>query len=103
MNMRVQLQNDQSAEVFSRQLLHIGNGKLPVNETSRRISLPDNFCNLVILKVFPNIQLNYRNHYWLSERAILAAKNKDVFQFNNVIQSSIQSEEITYKSIDTVV
>ena len=26
-----------------------------------------------------------------------------VYQFNNAIQSSIQSEEITYKSIDTVV
>ena len=34
-NMRVQLQNDQSADVFSRQLLDIGNGKLTVYETSR--------------------------------------------------------------------
>lgn len=106
--MRVQLQNDQSAEVFSRQLLDIGNGQLPIDET-RRISFPDNFCNLVtskeelIEKVFPNIQINYRNHDWLSERAVLAAKNKDVYQLNNFIQSSIQSEEIIYKSIDTVV
>ncbi|GFQ78164.1 ATP-dependent DNA helicase, partial [Trichonephila clavata] len=95
MNMRVQLQNDQSAEVFSRQLLDIGNGQLPIDET-RQISLPDNFCNLVtskeelIEKVFHNIQINYRNHDWLSERAILAAKNKDVYQLNNLIQSSIQ-------------
>ena len=108
-NMRVQLQNDKSAEIFSRQLLDIGNGQLPVDETSRRISFPDNFCNLVtsreelIGKVFSNIQINYKNHDWLSERAILAAKNKDVNQLNNVVQSSIQSEEITYKSIDTVV
>ncbi|XP_039282843.1 uncharacterized protein LOC120351029 isoform X2 [Nilaparvata lugens] len=108
-NMRVQLQNDPSAEVFSRQLLEIGNGQLPVDETSRQISLPDNFCNLVtskeelIEKVFPDIQINHRNHDWLSERAILAAKNKDVYQLNNVIQSSIQSDETTYKSIDTVV
>jgi hypothetical protein len=29
-------------------------------------------------EVFPNIQTNYKNHDWLSERAILAAKNKDV-------------------------
>jgi PIF1 helicase. len=57
----------------------------------------------LIEKVFPNIRLNYRNHDWLSEGAILAAKNKDVYQLNNVTQSSIQSEEITYKSIDTVV
>ena len=103
--MRVQLQNAQSAEVFSRQLLDIGNGKLPVDETSRRMSSPDNFFNLVtskgelIEKEFPNIQLNYRNPDWLSERAILAAKNKEVYQLNNVIQS----EEITYNSIYTVV
>ena len=107
--MCVQLHNDQSAEVFSRQLLDIGNGKLPVDETSRLISLPDDVCNLItsirelIEKVFPNIQLDYRNHDWLSEQAILAAKNKDAYQLNNLIQSSIQSEEITYKSIDTVV
>ncbi|GFV36186.1 ATP-dependent DNA helicase [Trichonephila clavipes] len=106
--MRVQLQNDQSAEVFSRQLLDIGNGQLPIDET-RKISLPANFFNLVtskeelISKVFPNIPINYRNHNWLSERAVLAAKNKDVYQLNHFIQSSIQSEEVIYKSIDTVV
>ncbi|GFS98753.1 ATP-dependent DNA helicase [Trichonephila clavipes] len=61
-NMRVQLQNDRSAEVFSRQ-----------------------------------------NHNWLSERAVLAAKNKDVYQLNHFILSSIQSEKVIYKSIDTVV
>ncbi|GFX64416.1 ATP-dependent DNA helicase [Trichonephila clavipes] len=43
------------------------------------------------------------NHNWLSERAVLVAKNKDVYQLNHFIQSSIQSEEIIYKSIDTVV
>ncbi|GFX98874.1 ATP-dependent DNA helicase [Trichonephila clavipes] len=106
--MRVQIQNDRSAEVFSRQLLEIGNGQLPIDET-RQISLPYNFCNLVtskeelISKVFPNIQINYRNHNWLSERVVLAAKNKDAYQLNHFIQSSIQSEEIIYKSIDTVV
>ncbi|GFS97744.1 ATP-dependent DNA helicase [Trichonephila clavipes] len=107
-NMRVQLQNDRSAEVFSRQLLDIGNGQLSIDET-RQISLPDNFCNLVtskeelISKVFPNFHINYRNHNWLSERAVLAAKNKDVYQLNHFILSSIQSEKVIYKSIDTVV
>ncbi|XP_013774518.1 uncharacterized protein LOC106459445 [Limulus polyphemus] len=38
-----------------------------------------------------------------SERAILAAKNKDVYEFNNIIQSNIQREAVTYKSVDTVV
>jgi len=71
--MRVQLQNDRSAEIFSHQLLEIGNGKVLVDLTSGRISLPHNFCNLVtskeelVEKVFPNIQTNYKNHDWLSE------------------------------------
>ncbi len=77
-NMRVQLQNDPSAEIFSHHLLDIGNGKVPVDLTSGRISLPQNFCKLVtskedlVQKVFPNIKTNYKNHDWLSERAILA-------------------------------
>ncbi|XP_013794247.1 uncharacterized protein LOC106478262 [Limulus polyphemus] len=57
----------------------------------------------LVEKVFPNIQTNYKNHDWLSERAILAAKNKDVYELNNIIQSNIQSEAVTYKSVDTVV
>lgn len=46
-NTRVQLLNHPSAEIFSHQFLEIGNGKVPVDLTSGRISLPHNFCNLV--------------------------------------------------------
>ncbi len=49
-NMRIQLQNDRSAEIFSHQFLEIGNGKVLVNLTTGRISLPHNFCNLVTSK-----------------------------------------------------
>ncbi|GFU52836.1 ATP-dependent DNA helicase [Trichonephila clavipes] len=107
--MRVQLQNDQSAEIFSHQLLDIGNRKVPADLTSGKISLTQNFCNLVASKgelvetVFPDIQTNFKNPNWSSERAILAAKNKDVYQLNNIIQSRIQNETVTYKSVDTVV
>ena len=78
--MGVRLQNDDSGEIFSDQLLAIGNGKLPVNSISGRIHLPAEFCNLLTSKnelfekVFPNILTNYKNHKWLSEGAILAAK-----------------------------
>ncbi|VDM96907.1 unnamed protein product [Onchocerca ochengi] len=41
-------------------------------------------------------------HDWLSERAALAAKNKDVDELNDILHSDIQSETITYKSVDTV-
>ncbi|VVC29364.1 DNA helicase Pif1-like [Cinara cedri] len=60
-NKRNALQNDPSAQDFSMQLLTIGNGRIPVNESSGLISFPPNFRNFVspkdelIRKVFPNI------------------------------------------------
>ncbi|XP_066453866.1 uncharacterized protein [Eleutherodactylus coqui] len=83
-NMRVQLQNDASAERFAKQLLDIGNGKMPIDRSTQCITLPTNFGKMtstkdeLIQKVFPNIARNYKNHQWLSARAILAATNNDV-------------------------
>ena len=90
-NKRVRLQNDDSGQTFSNQLLAMGNGKLPVDSISGRIQLPADFCNLVtsknelIEKVFPNILKNYKNNKWLSGRAILAPKNIDVYEINNIV------------------
>ena len=41
--MRVRLQNDDSGQTFSDQLLAIGSGKLPVDSISGRIQLPPEF------------------------------------------------------------
>ena len=107
-NMRVRLQNDDSGQTFSDQLLAIGNGKLPVDSISGRIQLPADFCNLVtsknelIEKVFPNILNNYKNNKWLSERAILAPKNIDVHEINNIVLTKIRDQAVLYKSVDTV-
>ncbi|XP_069968842.1 uncharacterized protein [Bactrocera oleae] len=107
-NMRVTLLNDTSAEDFSEQLLTIGNGQVPVDESSGLISFPNNFCNFVSSKdelinnVFPEIISNYKNNEWLSERAILAAKNKDVDDLNYIIQNKIIGTMHTFKSIDRV-
>lgn len=104
-NMRVQLQNDESAVTFSKQLLDIGNGKIPIDLTGL-IIFPQNFCILkeskedLIESVYPNIAQQYKNHNWLSERAILAAKNKDVNDLNIAIQYKIFGETFTYKSIN---
>ena len=106
--MRVELQNDQSGEVFSKQLLEIGNGKSPVDISSRLITSPINFChfatskNELIEMVFPNISDNYSSHDWLSERVILAPKKMDVNDMNFHIQNMIPGELISYKSIDSV-
>jgi PIF1 helicase. len=74
---------DLSAEGLSKKLLTIGNGCVPVDQSSGLI-FPRTFCNLVsskdelINKVFPNIIHNHKNQKLLSERAILTAKIKDV-------------------------
>jgi len=105
--MRFQLQNDQSADWFSKQLLEIGNGKVQIDNTNGLISLPNNFCTILQLKeelierVFPNIIQNHRNHNWLSERAILAPKNVHVNAINYLIQKKLPGVVISYKSIDS--
>ncbi|XP_026464650.1 uncharacterized protein LOC113367238 [Ctenocephalides felis] len=84
-NMRVKLQNDQSGNIFSKQLIDIGNGNFPIDMLTECINFPQNFCHLpqskkeLIQQVFPDVAQNYRNHDWLSKRAKLAAKNIDQF------------------------
>lgn len=95
-NMHVQLVNDASAVRFSKQLLNMGNGKIPIDETTNCITLLPDFCKLpqsieeLISNVFPNIQRNYMNHRWLCEREILAAKNNDVNAINAAYGQSNQ-------------
>ncbi|CAB3243003.1 unnamed protein product [Arctia plantaginis] len=79
--MSVALLNDTSAEDFSEQLLTI-----------------DELIN----NVFKDIISNYKNNEWLSERAILAAKNKDVDDLNYIIQNKIIETMHSFKSIDCV-
>ncbi|XP_057658917.1 uncharacterized protein LOC130895540 [Diorhabda carinulata] len=105
-NMRVQLQNDQSAAQFFKQLF--GNGKVLVDATSGLTTLTNDFCRFVdsqlalIENVFPNIIENYQNYAWLSQRAILAAKNNVVHALNFTTQSKIAGDLVTYKSVDSI-
>ena len=67
-NMQVALQNDISAEVFSKALLDIGNGRIPVDPSIGLILFPPNFCQFMsneelILKVLPKIDANYKSHF----------------------------------------
>lgn len=83
--------------------------KFQSSSTTALISFPSNFCNFVtskdelIGKVFPDIDVNYLNHDWLSGRAILAAKNKDVNEINFKIQNEIGGQMHSFKSVDWVV
>ncbi|CAH2088688.1 unnamed protein product [Euphydryas editha] len=105
----VQMQNDPLAQVFSEQLLDIGNGEVELYQNTQYIKLPDNFCTVVETKseliesVFPDILNNYLDHDWLCNRAILAARNVDVDEINFQIQQLLSSDLMTFKSIDTVV
>lgn len=56
----------------------------------------------LIRRVFPNIVQNFKNQNWLSKRAILAAKNKDVDDLNATIQNFIPEQMFSFKSVDTV-
>ncbi|XP_026481790.1 uncharacterized protein LOC113388776 [Ctenocephalides felis] len=51
--------------------------------------------------VFSDINQQFYDLNWLSERTILAAKNKDVDDLNATIQSLLPGECFTYKSVDT--
>ena len=85
-NMRAQLFGDQSAGLFSTQLLDIGNGQLPYNKKMQLHEIP---CGKMVLTdnelknlVFPNIAENYHNPEWLCERTILAPRNDSVDKTN---------------------
>lgn len=82
-NMRTKLQNNANAENFAKQLLDIGEGRLNSKINIHEITIPENFCNVVltmkelIATIYPNIQQNYKNKEWLWERAILDPLNED--------------------------
>ena len=53
--------------------------------------------------MFPRIEDNYKHLDWISERAILAVKNEDVDSLNCIIQSKIDGDLRSYKSVDSVI
>ncbi|XP_057670404.1 uncharacterized protein LOC130902344 [Diorhabda carinulata] len=80
------------------------NGKGLREKSDPEVNLPgikDSQLALVE-NVFPNISENYQNYAWLSQRAILAAKNNDVHALNYTIQSKIAGDLVTYKSVDSI-
>ncbi|GBM62124.1 hypothetical protein AVEN_6494-1 [Araneus ventricosus] len=106
--MRVRVLGEIPFENFTKQLLSLGDGKVPTELTSDLISIPSDFCVPVTsLKeltrhVFPDISNKYRDYNWLCERAILALKNENVNIINEIILKNLPGNFITYKSVDAV-
>ncbi|GFV80141.1 ATP-dependent DNA helicase [Trichonephila clavipes] len=65
LNTRVQLQDDQSNEIFSIQLLDTGNSEAELHQNTQCIESPDNFSTVVLIEkeliesVFPDILYSY--------------------------------------------
>lgn len=74
--MQVNQQNEPSTEVFSRNFLKMGNGKIPIDRTSELFTYPDNLCNFATSKEETIHLINkYRDHQGLRKRSTFAAPN----------------------------
>ncbi|GFW17155.1 ATP-dependent DNA helicase [Trichonephila clavipes] len=94
-NTYAQLQDDQSAQIFSNLpagLQDIGHGEVELHQNTKHIKLPGNFCNAVqttkelIESVFLDILYNYICDDWLCNPVTWAEKNVDVDEINFQIQ-----------------
>ncbi len=107
-NMRVYLEGDATVGELTSMLLSIGNGELTADE-SGLVTIPPGCGELVngveahSRKVFPNLTVNYKNHKWLCERAILAQRNDMASKINEKLLMQLPGKEQLLKSIDKVV
>ncbi|KAK3772428.1 hypothetical protein RRG08_031448 [Elysia crispata] len=104
-NMRAHIFGDSNSEIFARNLLRLGESKVKQIEENQ-ILLPfgkiTNAPPELALRVFPNLENNYRKKDWFSERAILAPKNDKVSSINSSLLTTIPGDEQTFRSIDSV-
>lgn len=94
------------ALIFPSYMIPLGKDKLQLNEkdnTALPISeqLFRKQC-LMVQHVFPNIEHNYRNVSWLTERAILTTKNVCVRNSNNLVSSRIPGFEREFLGADSI-
>ncbi|GFQ90651.1 ATP-dependent DNA helicase [Trichonephila clavata] len=89
---------------FENKLLQIGDGKVPGDPSTGLIIMP---CDVIVnspdellSKLYRNIQQNFKDHDWLSHRAILASRNDAVEKLNVPIQKRLLGQEYAYKFID---
>ncbi|XP_074099025.1 ATP-dependent DNA helicase pif1-like [Cotesia typhae] len=107
-NMRVHLQPNLKAEEFSKQLINIGDGKIPEEDGRINVSCIDceTVPDLISLtnKIYLNIEKpgdNYRS--WLKERVILTPTNEKADRINNFLLDKLPTQPVRYESVDTVI
>ena len=99
-NMRAIINGDESASLFSKQLLRIGDGELEMCSGLHKLPCGQMVNDLSDLfgHVFPNIEQNFTSHSWLCERAILAPRNDTVDSVNRVLLHKLPAEDKTFLS-----
>ncbi|CAE1272416.1 unnamed protein product [Acanthosepion pharaonis] len=102
--MRAHLRGDTAYSEFSQRLFVLGEARLPSDDI--RMASIESVCTVVetasqlVNCVFPKLESNFRNMEWLSQRAILAHRNRTVDAINDELLQQIPCEERVYKSID---
>ncbi|XP_029633867.1 uncharacterized protein LOC115209572 [Octopus sinensis] len=105
-NMHAHLLGDITSAAFSEEILALGEGKVPRNDrgdiTISELCKTVNNPSDLLETVFPNLESNYADIYWLIERTTLAPKNVAVSAISDQPISRIPGEERIYKSIDRI-
>lgn len=102
--MRAYLNGDSRSADFARDLLALGEGKMPsdtqgfvqMDQLATTVESPDELMNAV----FYNLSTNFADADWLAGRAILAPKNCTVDSINLKLLDCIPGQCHVYKSID---
>jgi ATP-dependent DNA helicase PIF1 len=108
-NMRAQLSGDGGATNFTKLLLEIGDGQIPIAEEPDTIRIPPGLGKVVSTlgelkaEVYPNLATNGVRPEWLAESAILSPLNTNVNQLNNCLMEEFPGDERIYKSVDSAI
>ena len=100
---------------FNKWILDVGDGKnsfVSEDDPNRdpEILNPDQFIiphtgnplSNIVQVVYPDIELNYKEHQYLKDRAILSPTNKIVDEINSHVLERIPGEEHVYLSVNTI-
>jgi len=113
--MRVMATNFEEQREFGKWVLNVGDGSFPtiageegVNpdwiKIPSHMRLPVEDCSLrgLIQTIYPDHRCHSRDAVYLMQRSILAPKNTDIDEVNNVILESLSEESHTYLNANSL-